>query len=114
MTDRHRIIRILEYVGSPEFIRSSIEKRAVKGRYPAGQGGDFIQEALLESAEVVQPGEFITGEMLDRLLAEERFRICAELLDWMRKGEGRNRLCTPDDRAALEDAILASCRKVSD
>lgn len=53
MAEQYRILRVLEYFGDAEFIRQSMEKRGVKGRFVI-RGGCSIQEAIL--------GE--TGELL--------------------------------------------------
>jgi len=59
---QHRILRVLEYVGTPDFIRDAVDRRTVKGRHEIrGNPRDgrsnvhgYIQEAILgETAEVV-------------------------------------------------------------
>lgn len=41
-----RILRVIEYVGTPEFIRDAINKRSVKGRMEL-RSGNVIQEAII-------------------------------------------------------------------
>lgn len=53
MSETHRILRVIEYVGTPEFIRDAIDKRSVKGRRDV-PGKGYITEAILgETAEVL-------------------------------------------------------------
>lgn len=50
---KQRLIRVLVYEGSPEWLADVLQRRGVKGSYNAGQGvikeaivGDFLEEVL--------------------------------------------------------------------
>lgn len=45
MTQKYKVIRLLEYVGTIDFLRGSIERRSVKGSHRTGNG--VIREAFL-------------------------------------------------------------------
>lgn len=52
----HRILRVIEYVGTADFVRNSIDKRGVKGSYRLKDG--VIREGLIgETAEVIEMPE---------------------------------------------------------
>lgn len=49
-----RILRVIEYVGTDEFLASCVEKRFVKGTFKPGREGCYIREAILgDMAEIL-------------------------------------------------------------
>ena len=49
----HRVLRIVEYVGEPEWVEASLQQRAIKGRVEFPRG--YIQEAVVgDTAEVLE------------------------------------------------------------
>lgn len=69
---QHRILRVLEYVGTPEWVRYQIDRREVKGRHYVNGGQGYIQEAILgETPEVVEnPSKYhLSPEDMRRLRA---------------------------------------------
>lgn len=54
MSDKYRILRIIEYTGEREWVDEQINKRLVKGTYHIPNGRGVIREAIIgETAEVV-------------------------------------------------------------
>lgn len=63
MAETHRLLRVIEYTGTSEFIRNSINRRSVKGHLDVRDG--VIREALIgETAEVLN--SFTTSEENDK------------------------------------------------
>lgn len=68
MSNRVRVLRLLEYVGTPEWVNKCIEGRAVKGRRVIS-GDNFIQEAIIgETPELfIANKKCLTDEELSSL-----------------------------------------------
>lgn len=54
MSNRVRVLRLIEYVGTPEWVNKCIEGRAVKGRRVIS-GDNFIQEGIIGEVPEVLP-----------------------------------------------------------
>jgi len=66
----HRVLRIIEYVGEPEFVEERLAARTLKGRVDFGEGKGYIQEAILgETAEILEYSalEASAAALLDRV-----------------------------------------------
>lgn len=77
MTEHHRILRVLEYTGTPDFTRDAIERRAVKGERILGNG--VIREAVLGETPEVLKGPPSVMELIANGSAADREELFGQL-----------------------------------
>lgn len=71
---RIRVLRLLEYIGSAEFVETSLSNRAVKGQHKVG--GGMIREAFIgEFPETLDSTNDAYALLLSRIDVEDRYEV---------------------------------------